>query len=266
MLKKDRNKERAGHQRREPTSKRQKMEDGSPMEPGAEKKSWKIPEMEKRKTEEPENEIQERKKLKKDDIRNFLIEAKADIETDTNLAQGNLLVPDLGGGVGPEDQGQIGEAKADQKYSEFSEQMDKEADTSMEMIEEKISEKMNMKKDWNNGKDEAKADQESNLEKWYTGTEADTSLAGGSRLVPGLGGGVGPEDQGQTGVPASQDEVKADQNFSEQTGKKADTCKERKEKIYETDEAKADQEINTRKGGERADQDNCEVGTEADTA
>ena len=112
----------------------------------------------------------------------------ADMEADTNLAQGNHLVPGLGGGVGPGDQGQIGE--------------------------EKISEKINKKKNkCENGKDAAKADRESNLKNWYTDKEADTSLAGGSRLVPGLGGGVGPEDQGQTGVPASKDEVKADQNL-----------------------------------------------------
>ena len=65
-------------------------------------------------------------------------------------------------------------------------------------------------------------------------------------------------------MPKNQDEVKADQNYSKQTGKEADTCKERsKEKV----KAKADQETNMWKIGEQTDQEyHDDVGVEADTS
>ena len=71
MLKKERNRERAHQQRREPAAKRQKMANGTPMEAEKNKMHWIIPDMEKRKTrtdEEKIPELQGAKKLKRDDM------------------------------------------------------------------------------------------------------------------------------------------------------------------------------------------------------
>ena len=64
MLKKERNRERAHQQRREPAAKRQKMANGTPMEAEKNKMHWIIPDMEKRKTRNDEEKIPELQETK----------------------------------------------------------------------------------------------------------------------------------------------------------------------------------------------------------
>ena len=79
MLRKDRNRTRANHQRKEPNPKRQRLNEGGDMheEKEEEKRGWQIKECEKRKPENQEYGAQPTKRLKRNDIRFFIQKTEA---------------------------------------------------------------------------------------------------------------------------------------------------------------------------------------------
>ena len=84
MLRKDRNKDRASHQRRDPCPKRQRMcGDAEDSQLGEDRREWLIPEPEKRKQELQEEGVKPSKRMKRSDIRYFM--QQEEIETGAKL-------------------------------------------------------------------------------------------------------------------------------------------------------------------------------------
>ena len=87
MLRKDKNKERASHQRRDPCPKRQRLSgEEKSSQLGGVRRDWLIPEAEKRKQELHEEGVKPPKRMKRGDIRYFMQaepECSAEAEVDS---------------------------------------------------------------------------------------------------------------------------------------------------------------------------------------